>query len=189
MSRSALAKTLGRSLAWVGIIALIVAGAVAGFIHMWVPPGDPDRFAARCGSNLHSIGEGLLLYRNDHRGIYPSSWAEAVAGGQIAPELLVCPATDDSPAVIPPGAGVLMVAAALGRPGHVSYVYCARGWNQNDVRADAIVAYEPTSNHNGLGSEFLFGDDHVDWIDSPRAARLIAAAAATTRPVSAATVP
>ena len=55
--------------------------------------------------------------------------------------------------------------------------------------ADAIVLCEPPANHNGDGGNVLFGDGHAEWIPQPRLGRLIAAATATTRPVSAATVP
>jgi prepilin-type processing-associated H-X9-DG protein len=31
--------------------------------------------------------------------------------------------------------------------------------------ATAIVAYEPMDNHSGFGTNVLFGDNHVEWID------------------------
>ena len=108
----------------------------------------------------------------------------------MLPETLVSPMTADTAAVLPPGTTTRQADAALAVPGHLSYVYRGRAdWTDAAVPADAIVAYEPLANHGGVGAHVLYGDGHVDFERQPRAGRLIAAAAATTRPVSAATVP
>jgi prepilin-type processing-associated H-X9-DG protein len=35
------------------------------------------------------------------------------------------------------------------------------------VQMVIVSAYEPLSNHDGRGMNVLFGDGHVEWIESP----------------------
>ena len=151
--------------------------------------GSPPRL--RCQSHEHQIGLAILLYAQDHSGHYPPALADLLADEQIGPEVFTCPASNATAAVLPATPPTTQqVAAALAVPGHLSYVYCGHAdWVEGEVPADAVILYEPPANHANDGANVLFGDGHVDWVPMPRAARLIAAAAATTRPVSAATVP
>jgi prepilin-type processing-associated H-X9-DG protein len=150
---------------------------------------------ARCVSNEHLIGLGILLYQQDHGGHYPDSLAAVLSAEEIGSQVFCCPSTTDTLAQTtslgngtPPT--TQQAAAAFAAGGHVSYAYFGHAdWTDPTVPADAIVIAEPPSNHGGTGSNILFGDGHAEWIPIPRAARLIATAAATTRPVSAATVP
>lgn len=153
--------------------------------------GRPEAERARCASNLREIGLTIQAYCDAHGGAFPGTLADlATSGDGLDPTVLVCPASTDTPATLPVTTAptTRQVIAALAVPGHVSYVYCGLGWRDRAVPPDAVVAYEPLS-HHGTGSNVLFGNGHVEWVATPRAARLIAAAAATTRPVSAATVP
>lgn len=150
----------------------------------------------KCSSNEHQLGLAILLYQQDHGGHYPDSLAAILSAEQIGPEVLVCPSSTDTAAALPPPpAGedrptTRQAAAALTGPGHLSYVYFGHpDWTDATVPADAVVIGEPVSNHAGDGSNLLFGDGHAEWVPMPRAARLIAAATATTQPVSAASVP
>jgi prepilin-type processing-associated H-X9-DG protein len=80
-------------------------------------------------------------------------------------------------------------ARHLATPGHCSYLYVAHpDWTRASVPADAVVAYEPLNNHDDK-CNFLFADGTDEPIHQPRAGKLVAAASATTRPVSAAAVP
>ena len=114
-----------------------------------------------------------------------------MAEEQIGPEVFTCPSSNDTAAVLPAMPPTTQqAAAALAAPGHLSYVYFGHAnWTDPIVPADAIVLSEPPSSHGNDGANFLYGDGHTDWVPMRRAARLIAAAAATTRPVSAASVP
>ena len=144
--------------------------------------------AARCASNEHQIGLAILLWQQDHGGHYPPALADLLADEPINPGVLVCPGSADVPAAAA-GPTTREWAAALAAPGRCSYVYCGHAdWTDQAVPNDAVVVYEPMADH-GNGAIILFGDGHADFTYGPRAARLIAAAAATTRPVSAATVP
>jgi type II secretory pathway pseudopilin PulG len=180
---------LGR---WVAVVTL---GLIVGILLCSLIPANEfsKRTAerARCASNLHQIGLAIQEYYQSHGGNFPDTLAQIIAGPDgVDGTVLICPTSTDTPAAVPattmPTTG--QAIGALASAGHDSYVYCSCGWTDRSVPPDAIVAYEPVS-HHGVGSYILFGDAHAEWISMPRAARLIAAATATTRPVSAAAVP
>jgi prepilin-type processing-associated H-X9-DG protein len=50
--------------------------------------------------------------------------------------------------------------------------------------ATTIVAYEPLDNHNGNGSNVLFGDGHVGWIVKDAWPAMAAAAGVALAPSS-----
>ena len=185
--------------------AVIAAGLLIGLVIIVLLPADEfsrqTAERAQCASHLHQIGLAIHEYCDTHDGEFPGNLADAAASGDgLDPSVLVCPASTDTPAPLPTTTAptTRQVMAALATPGHVSYVYRGRGWHDRSWRdrgcrdrglpADAVVAYEPVADH-GTGSNVLFGDGHAEWIAMPHAARLIAATAATTRPVSAAAVP
>ena len=180
--------------AWVVFVGSIAVTAFAlELLH--APKSRPASGGAKCASNEQQIGLAILLYQQDHGGHYPDSLAAILSAQQIGASVLICPDSNDSPAVLPPPPPgqdqptTQQATAALAVPGHASYIYCGHAdWTDANVPADAVVLYEPVADH-GNGSNILFGDGHAEFIQMPRAARLIAAAAATTRPVSAATVP
>jgi prepilin-type processing-associated H-X9-DG protein len=45
-----------------------------------------------------------------------------------------------------------------------------------------VLAYEPLTNHNGRGANFLFADGHVGWLDAPTATKVVAELAAGQNP-------
>jgi len=182
---------------FVGIAAATLAIAAVTIDLLDGPVGSrPSSDRAICCSNEHQIGLAILLYQQDHAGHYPDSLAAILSAEEIGPAVFVCPDSNDTAAVLPPPPPgqdrptTRQVAAALVVPGHVSYVYCGHAdWTDAVVPADAIILYEPPANHGGTGSNVLFGDGHAEFVPMPRAGRLIAATAATSRPVSAASVP
>ncbi len=189
-------ERLRRPLMVVGltVAGLLLAGVAVAMStpHLYIHPTAPH---ARCASNEHQLGLGILLYQQDHGGHYPDSLAAILSAEQIGADVMICPDSNDIPATLPPPpAGedrptTRQAAAALAVPGHLSYVYVGHAdWTDANVPADAVVIYEPIANHGG-GSNMLFGDGHAQFVDARRAAKLIAAASATTRPVSAAAVP
>jgi prepilin-type processing-associated H-X9-DG protein len=133
---------------------------------------------AKCASNLHQIGLAILLYAQDNSGQYPPSLAVLPGQEQITPAVMICPSSNDEASFAADTAGVVteLSAAETNAPGHkhcLSYVYNGKGLNIKTAPATAIVVYEPLENHQGDGTNVLFGDGHAEWIDKtawPRAA-------------------
>jgi hypothetical protein len=125
--------------------------------------------SVRCGSNLRRIGVAMLDYANQHGGHYPDAAATLITNQDVAPELFVCPSSDDEPAAA--GATRTATAANVATAGHLSYVFTSRSLTTASP-ADAVLAYEPLTNHRGRGIHVLCADGHVDWADV-RLARLI----------------
>ena len=170
---------------WIGL------GLIGGFLYL-LPRGgvsidDGNRGAN--AANLHQIGVAIFLYRHDHGGRAPGTWADLVADEQLNPRTLICPDSGDVPATTPSDPPTTsQAAAALAVPGRASYAYAGHvDWGGTATPAGAVMAYERVP--QGWGRNILFADGHVSCVPTARAARLIAAASATTRPVSAATVP
>ena len=71
-------------------------------------------------------------------------------------------------------------------PGHVSYIYLGGDLTTRTVTPNTVIAYEnpiDTAGSNTAGSNVLFGDYHVEFMDSKWVTTLIAKAA-TTQPVT-----
>jgi prepilin-type processing-associated H-X9-DG protein len=83
--------------------------------------------------------------------------------------------TDDTPAV---QAGL----KDLTDGGHLSYIYVGAGLTKNSP-VDAVVLYEPMSNHKNTGSNVLFADGHVEFLQKRDAMHLAAMAQNGTRPI------
>jgi len=147
----------------------------------------------KCASNLRQIGQAIALYAHDNGGQYPPSLDVLLKQGDLSAEVMVCPSSNDVPASAADTAGAAseLAAAENNEPGHdhcLSYVYTGRGLTVATASAASIVAYEPLDNHNGSGTNVLFGDNHVEWIDKKswpsvaNAAGVAAVPSLTTRP-------
>lgn len=78
-------------------------------------------------------------------------------------ETFVCPYSDETPAK---GANAKAVADELRKGKHCSYIYTGNGdMLLKDVAADAVLVYEPISNHGKDGANIFYGDGHVEWKD------------------------
>jgi type II secretory pathway pseudopilin PulG len=125
---------------------------------------------AKCALNLHQIGLAIALYAKDHGGQYPPSLAVLVEQEKLSSAVFVCPSSNQEPAAATDTAGVAaeLATAEKGEVGHrkcLSYVYVGKGLNTATVAATAIVAYEPLENHDGDGTNVLFGDEHTEWVN------------------------
>lgn len=151
-------------------LALLVLG---GLLTPSLSASKPRADIVKCASNLRQIGWGIGLYANDNKGMLPPDLGVLVVTFDLSTEVLVCPATSDSP-----GTGPTTQAAArdaIARKGHCSYIYLGRGLNQNSTSPDHVLAYDNSlKNHESYGMNVLRGDGRVDWLWKQEALDLLA---------------
>jgi prepilin-type processing-associated H-X9-DG protein len=71
----------------------------------------------------------------------------------------------------------------LNTPGHLSYVYLGSGLSTTTATPDTIVVYEIPANATA-GSNILFGDGHVEYMNAAYVAKIVAKASAGQFPVT-----
>ena len=123
-----------------------------------------------CASNLRQIGQGIVLYANDHGGRLPDDLSLLVLHADLDPGALVCAASIEERAT---GNTTEEVAANSLKREHCSFIYLGKGlvFPASD---DLILAHEYDENHEGAGMNVLFGDGHVDWFTLEQAKAMIA---------------
>jgi len=172
----------GRVRRWVtrGFIAAAGLGLLALILlpNLCAPRETANR--AKCASNLHQIGLAILLYQQDHGGLYPSSLGEIAANEPIGAAVFTCPSSNDeaSASTAPTALAADIDAGPAGH--HCSYVYLGRGLTAKTVTDATVLCYEPPDNHDGTGCNVLYGDGHVEWLTKAEAATRLPA----TRPAS-----
>jgi prepilin-type processing-associated H-X9-DG protein len=181
-----------------GILGWIVGTVVIGgmLISVLLPSLCKSRETAnvaKCASNLHQIGLAILLYAQDNGGHYPPSLALLPKYEQITPAVMICPSSNDEITSAPDTAGIVaeLDAAETNAQGHhhcLSYIYVGQKLTTETAFATTIVAYEPLQNHQGEGTNVLFGDGHAEWFGKSAWKKLAADAGVavvespTTRP-------
>jgi hypothetical protein len=123
----------------------------------------------KCASNMRSIGQAMLLYSVENNNQYPPRLEDLLLTQEISSEVFVCPSCNDDPA---PGTTAQAQAQNLSAGGHLSYIYIPN--LNNSLPADAIVLYEPLSNHDNDGCNMLHGDGHIDFYTRAQAEKIIA---------------
>ena len=103
--------------------------------------GSADRI--RSGANLRQIGMGLLLYSNENGNQYPPDLATVMRTQDLAPAVM------DSPLGDAPGG---------------DYVYLYYPELTPTAGAEIILAYDAAAWQQGEGTNVLFGDGHVEWV-------------------------
>jgi prepilin-type processing-associated H-X9-DG protein len=152
-------------------LALTLLAAVVGpFIVI-----NEQRRARRleCSTNLRTIGLAILLYSNTNRNAAPPSFdpLPAVIGVPGPLSMFFCPECVRDPAKKRPTHGnVVKSHYVLAPPWHSDVPLTYVG----SIPANAVQVYQPIANHDGRGSNMLFADGHVEWIESKRAAAVIA---------------
>jgi prepilin-type processing-associated H-X9-DG protein len=134
----------------------------------------------KCQSNLRQIGQAIVMYANENHGAYPDSFATLLANEDITASVFVCPESNDTDAT---GPTTQAFVTNLTAGGHLSYIYVGAGWTTATTPANAVVAYEPLTNHGGTGMNVLFGDGHVDWLTPAQAKAILAKAGQGKPPV------
>ncbi len=177
----AYAVTPGRRRSW-RVVALAVFGVglvMALGVSILLPSLHRRQMPARvrCAWNLRTIAGYVQMYANEHGGAFPADFATLRLTQDVASERFICDDTQDTPAA---GSTEQQVAANLTAGGHLSYVYAGKGLTLKSP-ANAVVAYEPLSNHRD-GMNVLFADGHVQWLNAAQGRRLIAELAAGQNP-------
>jgi hypothetical protein len=147
-------------------------------------------------TNLRRLAVAATSYADDHAGAFPDSLDALLAAGYlgqnpvaVAPTC-VCPACNDTPAG---GANLQQMLQAMNSkprpenypvttprpPGHVSYIYAARGMTKRTLRINTVLFYEPyTNGHKQNGAPAIcavFADGHCELIPKSKADPMIAA--------------
>ena len=150
-----------------GAASLFIGVAVWGcMLSIMLPSLNRARETAnrvKCAANLKAIGNALLLYANENRGMYPPDFQTLISTQDITFDSFVCPSSNDQRA---------SQMSELSTRGHLSYVYVP-GMNTR-ASAEHVIVYEHIEDHNQDGANFLFGDGHVDWLSKPQAQSFIA---------------
>jgi len=167
----------------VGGKGMAIAGIILGSLSMIMTPCMisillPSLNRARetanrvkCASNMRQIGTALMIYGSANGGQYPPDLATLTANTPLTLNTLTCPSSNDTPAAN---------AGQLGVPGHLSYVYVPG--LTTSASADAILLYEPLTNHTRDGINILFGDGHVEFLQRAAAEPMIKAVEAGQNP-------
>jgi type II secretory pathway pseudopilin PulG len=153
---------------------LVVLSVVALALSIVLPSLSRHRgvpFREKCKKQLRAIGQAMILYTEEHGGRYPAGADDLIVTQDISPQIFVCPSGTEEPAAA--GSTPQETAANVVAPGHVSYVILSKGFSGRPP-ADAVLAYEPLTNHLHAGLHVLFGDGRVEWVPSPQAERLLA---------------
>lgn len=132
-----------------------------------------NRATSACAQNLTQIGLALSAYASQNDGRLPDDLAALLPAVDIASHVLVCPATQATPAVASSvERAVAMIRLAdhytnihdLPRPNHCSYAYRGKGQTL-PLPAGQVLAFEPLANHDGDGVNVLFGNGEVRFVD------------------------
>jgi prepilin-type processing-associated H-X9-DG protein len=164
----------------VGVMSMIVSG---GLFYNYVMPsmqlrlphfvanslGGGGSSAARCTANLKKIGEGMRQYAAANAGHFPDKLESTLAGGNVSAEVLICPASSETPA---PGATPAAQAASLRDGKHVSYIYVGQTLTTASP-PECVLMYETPDRH-GDGMYVLFADGRVQSIGDVEAGKALA---------------
>ena len=116
---------------------------------------------AKCASNEHQMGLGLLLYANDHNGKLPDDLGTLVKEEQLTPAVFVCPGGNTQ---VPANALTMTPdEQAKWVNEHADYIYLGKGFREDQMAADRVVIYEKDGAHGGDGMNLLYGDGHAEW--------------------------
>jgi prepilin-type processing-associated H-X9-DG protein len=168
-------------------LVIVLGSVLAVFVALFLgiprlvirDPASPRTIDA---SNLRQIGQGMLIYANNHQGGYPDHIESLLAEGDVGSESLVSPFSSDTAARGPTTQAMI---AQLRSGGHFSYVYLGKG-QTTSVSAEALLAYGPVIAEGVApyagGRNVLFGDGHVEFIDPGLMKWMLAEVAAGRNP-------
>jgi prepilin-type processing-associated H-X9-DG protein len=118
----------------------------------------------KSASNLRQIGQGILLYSNEHRGKYPATLGDLAITEDLGWQVFLMPQIY-APATPAPTRDNLKALAAWVNA-NSDYVYLGKGKTSASAKPDEVIAYEKHA-PNAEGANALFGDGHVEWLTIP----------------------
>lgn len=141
------------------LTSVAVVSILAGMLLPALSRARGEARKASCKSNLKQIGLCCKMYAQDHNDRWPEKLSELhpMYAGNVA--IFSCPQTNvtiESPDEI---------------DSKTSYVLVASGMDDAEA-SRGVAVYEKAGIHKG-GSNVLFGDGHVEWVQAPRLAQLI----------------
>jgi prepilin-type processing-associated H-X9-DG protein len=165
------------------LIVILVAALFLGFTIVWplVREANLPPKSLECARNLRQIGQGIAMYVNENGGQFPDDLKTMLEHEDLGPKVMVCPASHDTPAKEGPTSRA--TANNVMGPGHLSYIYIGKGLHAPELPADAVIVYEPLSNHAGQGMNVLYGDFHIEWLTAAEASGILKQVAAKRFPV------
>ena len=113
----------------------------------------------KCASNMRQIGQGIMLFANDHKGKFPDDLGALLDEG-IAPVVVICPSAV-SPQTNWPGLPQDKQREWINA--NSQYTYLGKGLDTN-VNPETPVLYENPQHHSGEGANVLFADGHVEFV-------------------------
>lgn len=148
-----------------GTLAMLAGGATATAV--FLPSLSRARDSAKrvvSQSNLKSIGLACMIWASDNQDAMPTSLEKLVESGNIIPQQLVSPREDDYDGMIERNERML---TAGGTPDwkkikfETSYVLL-EGPPISKRKPGTAIGYERVM--DGTGSNVLFADGHVEWL-------------------------
>jgi len=116
-----------------------------------------------CGANMKAIGAALAVYCASYPGSTASSLEQLAEEGLLPREVMTCPSSSRAAS---------------------NYIVVWENVMGNPLANDAIIVYEPKSNHGGDGGNVLFADGHVSFMVGPEYDRLLAALPSPATPTT-----
>jgi prepilin-type processing-associated H-X9-DG protein len=116
----------------------------------------------KCASNMRQMGQGVLLYANDHKGTYPPMLGDLATEADINWQVFLCPDAGQQPPAQDVQRDPKKMAVWINQ--NAQYIYVGANMNGN-MPADRILMYERQENHAGQGLNVLFNDGHVEWMN------------------------
>ena len=117
----------------------------------------------KCASNLRQMGQGMMLFANDHKGRMPDTLGQMATEEALSPQVMLCPSSSSSV----PADVLASTPEAIKQwiDTDSDYVYLAKGLAMAKMDPERVVAHEKLTNHPD-GVNVLFADGHVQFVGS-----------------------
>lgn len=155
------------------VALLLVGGGLAAVLFPALNRAQAQSERLQCANQMKQIGLAVQMYANSNRGQLPDGLDKLLTQQLITPNMLVCPAGDQTPA---PGASPgLQAANLLTSPQlHLSYVYTGGGMTSAVfANPNVIILHEPLNNHDNDGINVLYANGSVTYLPKAQAQQVI----------------